>query len=114
MSDPDARWGLEREDEPSRPSPLMMATAQLLELASAVRGPAWRDQLAPALVAAQDAGWDWERRGRAACRLIFDASAEPRALTDATRDPVKRQERGDYTAGAAAVREALERARAGQ
>lgn len=121
MSDPDARWG--HDDEAChdlaadrKPGELQMATAQLLDLAGAVHGHAWRDALAPALVGAQSAGWDWPRRARLACQLIFDPHGEPRSLTDASRDPVARSERrvsvppDEFRA----AREALERARAGR
>lgn len=90
MSDPDARWGYDDTETEPEPGALMMATTQLLELARAVRGQRWRDDLAPALVAAQSNGWDWPRRGRAACLLIFDPEADPRSLADASRDPVRR------------------------
>lgn len=113
MSDPDARWGYD-DDAGPEPGALMMATAEVLALAAAVRGRRWRDELAPALVAAQSAGWDWPRRGRAACMLIFDPSGDPRSLTDASRDPVARKPDAaapppEYLE----ARQALERARAG-
>ena len=124
MSDPDAQWGMEPEDDwtPSAcagdarapaPTPLQMATPQLLELAGAVRGQPWRDQLAPALVAARDAGWDWPRRALAACRLIFDPDGEPRTLTEAARSPVARGGgRSDPQAEWRAARQALEAGKA--
>ena len=117
MSDPDARWGLDDEDywtpESEPAAPVESAIPELLALAAKARGGKWRDRLEPAITAAQTAGWDWPRIGKAASLLIFDPDGEPRALTDATRDPVRRQGPGDYASGAAAAREALERARAG-
>jgi len=121
MSDPDAQWGRQQDDgwspsacaddapEAAPPSPVQMATPQLLELAEAVRGRAWSDRLAPALGAARDAGWDWPKRALAACRLIFDETEDPRSLRDAAADPLKRgaARRGDYASWAAACREAL-------
>ena len=119
MSDPDARWGHDDEDcwtpdADRKPDELQMATAELLELAGAVRGHRWRDDLAPALVAAQSAGWDWPRRARLACRLIFDPQGEPRSLSDASRDPVARDERkaSEPPAEWRAARQALEALRA--
>jgi hypothetical protein len=112
MSDPDAPVWPEGERQPDV---LTMATAELLDLAAAVRGQHWRDELAPALVAAQSAGWDWPRRARAACLLIFDPSGEPRSLTDASRDPVTRKpERAAPPPEYREARLALERARAGR
>lgn len=110
MSDPDApRWPA---DDPA-PGALMMATTELLELARAVRGGRWRDELSTALIAAQTNGWDWPRRGRAATLLIFDPDAEPRSLTDASRDPVARQAvRAAPTPEFREARLALERQRA--
>ena len=99
MSDPDGPDYWDHEDDRAEtwppqdraePGALMMATPQLLELAKAVRGPDWAARLAPALVAAVDAGWDWARRGRTASLLIFDPDGDPRSLTEASRSPVKR------------------------
>lgn len=89
MSDPDGPSYWDHEDDraepwpppdPAEPGALMMATPQLLELAVA----------APALVAAVDAGWDWQRRGRTASLLIFDPQGDPRSITEAARNPVQR------------------------
>lgn len=100
------------EPEPEQPAGIHPATAELLALAAAVRGSRWRDQLAPALNAAHDAGWDWPRTGRSASLLIFDADAEPRALTDATRNPLDRKQPAAPTAEWREARQRLEAARA--
>lgn len=99
MSDPDGPSYWDHEDDraeswpppdPAEPGALMMATPELLELAKAVRGHDWAARLAPALVAAVDAGWDWARRGRTASLLIFDPEGDPRSITEAARNPVQR------------------------
>jgi hypothetical protein len=99
MSDPDGPSYWDHEDDraepwpppdPAEPGALMMATPELLELARAVRGHDWSARLAPALVAAVDAGWDWARRGRTASLLIFDPEGDPRSITEAARNPVQR------------------------
>lgn len=67
------------------------ARTELLALAAAVRDEDWARHLDGALTAAANAGWDWRRAGREACRLIFGADdAEPREITDATRSPFQR------------------------
>jgi hypothetical protein len=120
MSDPDARWGHDDDSgywnpEPEKPGPIQSAVPELLALAAEVRGPKWRDDLAPALVAAQSANWDWPRIGKAASLLIFDPEGDPRSLTDATRDPVTRPRRASVPpAEWREARQALERERADQ
>lgn len=70
---------------------LKPARAELLALAAAVRDPEWARRLDGALTAAATAGWDWRHAGLEACRLLFgEEDAEPRAIIDATRDPLKR------------------------
>jgi hypothetical protein len=89
---------------------IQLATPQLLELAEAMRGPEWADDLAGALAAARNAGWDWPKAGRFACGLLFDGDATPRDLTEACRNPLKRGTGGDpeaYDRGAAKVRDLL-------
>jgi hypothetical protein len=68
---------------------IQLATPQLLELAEAMRGPEWADDLAGALDAARNADWDWPKRFLAAARLLADEDAHPRDLTAAVRDPLK-------------------------
>ena len=64
------------------------ATPQLLDLAEAMRGPEWRDELEPALIAAHNAGWTWPRTVLEAVRMACDEDASPRDLTAAVRGPV--------------------------
>lgn len=97
MSDPDALpWRPVREPWPSdAPDPvpgarLDLATPQLLVLAGAVRGTAWREELAAAIGTARTAGWARDRIGRRAAALIYDARAEPRDLAEAARSPLRR------------------------
>ncbi len=66
------------------------ATPQLLELAEAMRGEDWADDLAGALIAATHAGWDWPKRFRFAARLLADEGATPQDMRTAVRNPVKR------------------------
>ena len=66
------------------------ATQQLLDLAAEMR-PGWdRDQLALALVACHNAGWDWTRTLTAAVRLLCDVKAVPHDLAVAARKPTDR------------------------
>lgn len=67
------------------------AQPELLTLAAAMRGEEWADDLAGALIAAHHAGWDWPKTFLAAARLMADEDALPKDLTEATRDPLKRQ-----------------------
>jgi hypothetical protein len=94
----------------------MITTAQpqLLDLAEAMRGPEWRDELAKALAAAKNAGWDWPRAFLAAARLMADEEAHPRDLTTAVRDPVRKAPAADTAAPAVAAAIASARARAGE
>lgn len=68
------------------------AQPQLLELAAAMRGEDWADDLAAALIAARNAGWDWPKAFLHATRLMADEDAHPRDLTQACRDPLSRQQ----------------------
>ena len=70
------------------------ATPQLLELAEAMRGEDWADDLAGALIAATHAGWDWPKRFLFAARLMADEGASPQDLRTAVRNPVKRDQGG--------------------
>lgn len=63
------------------------AQPQLLDLAGAMRGQDWADDLAGALIAARNAGWDWPKAFLAAARLMADETAHPRDLTVSLRDP---------------------------
>lgn len=72
-----------QEDEPV--TKIEPATPQLLELAEAMRGPEWADDLAGGLVAATNAGWDWPRRFRFVSRMLADENARPRDLVKAVR-----------------------------
>jgi hypothetical protein len=121
VSDPDARWGHDdgsgywnpEPDRPEKPEPIRSAIPELLALAGEARGVKWRDELAPALNAAQAAGWDWPRIGKAASLLIFDPQGEPRSLTDATRDPIARERHASEPPPEwREARQALERGRA--
>ena len=71
------------------PMAIQSATTQLLELAEAMRGPEWADDLAGPLVAAKNAGWDWPRTFLFAARLLADENASPRDLVLAIRSPLK-------------------------
>ena len=68
------------------------ATPQLLELAEAMRGEDWADDLAGALIAATHAGWDWPRRFLFAARLLADDDATPQDMRTAVRNPAKRDQ----------------------
>lgn len=86
------------------------ATPQLLELARAVRGDDWATELAPALVGAHTAGWDWPKTLVYAVRLMADSGASPRDLTTAVRSPLKAGGTKDpdtYERGGALARELL-------
>lgn len=86
------------------------ATPQLIELARAVRGDEWADELAPALVGAHTAGWDWPKTLLYAVRLMADSGASARDLTSALRSPLKRSGGNDpdvYGRGGALARELL-------
>lgn len=61
----------------------------LLAFAEAIRGEEWAAELSLAIVAVTNAGWEWERIGRHACRLIFTGDAVPRDLAEAARDPLR-------------------------
>lgn len=83
------------------------ATPQLIELARAVRGDDWADELAPALVGAHTAGWDWPKTLLYAVRLMADSDASARDLTSAVRSPLKRPGGSDpeiYDRGGALAR----------
>jgi hypothetical protein len=89
---------------------IQLATPQLLELAEAMRGPEWADDLAGALAAARNAGWDWPKAFLAAARLMADENAHPRDLTATVRDPLKRGPGGDpgaYDRGGALAHDLL-------
>jgi len=86
------------------------ATPQLIELARAVRVDEWADELAPALVGAHTAGWDWPKTLLYAVRLMADSGASARDLTSAVRNPLKRPGGNDpavYDRGGALARELL-------
>lgn len=65
------------------------AQPELLALATAMRGEEWAGDLAGALAAAHNAGWDWPRAFRYATRLMADEEALPRDMAEAARDPLK-------------------------
>jgi hypothetical protein len=72
----------------------MISTAQteLLALAAAMRGEEWASDLAAALIAARNGGWDWPKAFLYAARLMADEDAHPRDLTAATRDPLSKRQ----------------------
>lgn len=96
MSDPDAPardrvpvpWPSDAPDAPAAGLPL--PTTELLVLAGAVRGTAWREGLADAIGAARTAGWAEDRIGRRAASMIYDSRAEPRDLAAASALPTRR------------------------
>jgi hypothetical protein len=89
------------------------ATPQLLDLAEAVRGTRWRDELAPALLSARAAGWDWPRTLLEVARLLVAEDASPGDLAAAARRPLPRVTVAPEVAarGAAQAREALQAGR---
>jgi hypothetical protein len=96
---------------------IQLATPQLLELAEAMRGPEWADDLAGALAAARNAGWDWPKAFLAAARLMADEEAHPRDLTATVRDPLHRNASNDpsvYDRGGALARDLLAARETGQ
>lgn len=100
------------ETTPAAEPAILPALPELLALAAAVRGQDWADRLAPAMVGARDAGWDWERAGRFASDLIFSRDGDPKDLTDAAK-PANRRETGtpppaDYRAARQALNGASE------
>ena len=80
---------------------------RLLDLAEAMRGPDWRDELQQALLAAKFGGLDQEHAFRYAFRLLLHDGSSPYELTVAARSPFRKDERGDYETGVAAVRAAM-------
>lgn len=100
MSDPDARGYWDHSDDRDDPwpprecpdaSPVAEDTPALLAFAAAIRGATWSAQLGAAMVAASDAQWSWKRGAAMALRLLLDEDAEPRMMSDATRDPLHPQ-----------------------
>ncbi len=66
------------------------AAPQLVDLAVAMRG--WnRDDITAAMLAARQAGWDWERTAKEVWRLLWTEDGEPAALRAACRDPLRRE-----------------------
>jgi hypothetical protein len=63
------------------------ATAELLALAGTMRGEDWANDLAAALAAAKNAGWEWPKAFLYATRLMADKDALPRELTTAASGP---------------------------
>ena len=84
---------------------IQLATPQLLELAEAMRGPEWADDLAGALAAARNSGWDWPKAFLFAARLLADEDASPRDLVTALRDPLERRGPADPSVMASALAE---------
>jgi hypothetical protein len=87
------------------------AAPQLLDLAEAMRGQVWRDQLVPAMAAARQRGWSFEQVVLFTARLLVRPGATPAELLDAVRDPLDRARRPApdvAVRGAARARSALE------
>lgn len=61
---------------------------RLLDLAEAMRGPDWRDDLQNALVAARYANWDQDQAFRYALKLMLKDGSSPHEMTTATRNPL--------------------------
>jgi hypothetical protein len=99
MSDPDGPSYWDHPDDrdeawPPRESPgaspVTEDTPALLAYAASVRGIAWSTQLGAAMDAAASAHWPWKRAAGMAHQLLLDDDSEPRMLTEATRDPLRR------------------------
>lgn len=87
------------------------AAPQLAALAAAMRG--WDESdLAGAMIAAKNAGWDFEQVYREVTRLILIEDATPASLRHAAAHPLRKPDKpgpGTYEHGAALAREALAR-----
>jgi hypothetical protein len=82
------------------------ATPQLLELAEAMRGPEWADDLAGGLIAAENAEWHWLQAFRFVVRMLADENARPRDLVTAVRGTARAdQDAADPSVMASALAE---------
>jgi len=83
------------------------ATPQLLDLAEAMRGTEFRDELQHAITVATVSGWDWLKAYRFAVLMLADETASPRDLIVSAKDPRRRDSRSEPSAEWLAAREAL-------
>lgn len=73
------------------------AVPQLVALASAMR-PDWdSEDLGMAILAASQAGWEWERIAREVWRLLWIEDGAPASLRAACRSPLDRPQPGGWT-----------------
>jgi hypothetical protein len=80
-------------DEPDTPV-IQPAAPQLIALAVAMR-PGWDpEDLDMAILAATQAGWDWERTAREVWRLAWTEDGSPASLRAACRSPFERPSGG--------------------
>jgi hypothetical protein len=95
--------------DPGTPDLIRPAARELAALAAAARG--WDDgELMDAMLAAKNAGWDFERVYREVTRLILIEDATPASLRHAAANPLRKTAKpgpATYEQGAALARELL-------